>query len=162
MYMFTIAGGGMWDGSIKTNKPLKYYPGVPTFNVVVYLLVEGEGSATSSTNTEVVPEPKAKPVDDNVGPPTPPSSSTSPWQPTTILASQCPTGSKSILNNSRPLRHEPVQEVGEIEQINEKSATVPKKTGSRLVFLQNLAMPGTYVHFSIDGFIHYSSYICRE
>ncbi len=94
MYMFTIAGGGMWDGSIKTNKPLKYYPGVPTFNVVVYLLVEGEGSATSSTNTEVVPEPKAKPVDDNVGPPTPPSSSTSPWQPTTILASQCPTGNK--------------------------------------------------------------------
>lgn len=35
-------------------------------------------------------------------------------------------------------------------KINEKSATVPKKTGSRLVFLQNLAMPGTYAHFSID------------
>lgn len=41
-------------------------------------------------------------------------------------------------------------------KINEKSATVPKRLVAdffikiRLVFLQNLAMPGTYVHFSID------------
>ncbi|MBR5687445.1 MAG: hypothetical protein IKX36_05760 [Prevotella sp.] len=67
MYMFSIAGGGMWDGNKKTEKPFDYYPGIPTFNVVVYLLVEGEELGATSTGAEVVPEPKATPVDDNVG-----------------------------------------------------------------------------------------------
>mgnify|MGYP006872988567 CR=1 FL=1 len=68
MYMFVMSGGGMWDGSKKTGKPLQYYPGVPAFNVVVYLLVDGNSLASSTTEDVVVPEPKASPVDDNVGP----------------------------------------------------------------------------------------------
>ena len=66
-YMFTIAGGGWWDGKRAKGVSIDDYPGIPPFHVVVYILVEDDPHAASTNGTEVVPEPKATPVDDNVG-----------------------------------------------------------------------------------------------
>ena len=68
-YMFTIDCGGWWmDSTKKVEKPLEYYPGIPKMHVVVYLLVEDDPNAATKNGSDGVPEPKATPVDDNVGP----------------------------------------------------------------------------------------------